>query len=89
MVAAAAALIEVKAAHYLLRLHGLCTNFKLSLVTLVCSPMQTLYDLHHEAKLAHLDVSPANSMLVSEAQSDWDKLRMLDLGLAVPFQPGS
>lgn len=50
-------------------------------------PTQTLYELHHDAKIAHLDLSSANIMLVSEAASDWLKLRILDFGLAEAFLP--
>ena len=49
--------------------------------------MQTLCELHQEAKLAHLDLSLANIMLVSKASNSWDKLRLLDFGLSEPFQP--
>ena len=49
--------------------------------------MQTLYELHQDAKLAHLDLSLANIMLVSDATNSWDKLRLLDFGLSEPFQP--
>ena len=49
--------------------------------------MQTLCELHQEAKLAHLDLSLANIMLISEASNSWDKLRLLDFGLSEPFQP--
>ncbi|KAL3159446.1 Immunoglobulin [Trebouxia sp. C0009 RCD-2024] len=57
------------------------------MVAAAAALIETLYELHHDAKIAHLDLSSANIMLVSEAASDWLKLRILDFGLAEAFLP--
>ena len=45
--------------------------------------MQTLGKLHYSAGIAHLDVKPNNIMLTSDADSAWDKMRLIDFGLSV------
>ncbi len=40
--------------------------------------MQTLSDLHYNAQLAHLDISPESVLLQPSTQLPWDNLRLLN-----------
>ena len=37
--------------------------------------------------MAHMDISPANIMVTPNLGSEWDRLRVLDMGLAQSFLP--
>ncbi len=50
--------------------------------------MQTLHSLHDTARLAHLDLKPENVMFSHEVADNWDKVRLLDFGLAQRCSPG-
>jgi len=44
--------------------------------------MQTLSDLHYDAQLAHLDISPESVLLQPSSHLPWDNLRLLDFANA-------
>ena len=49
--------------------------------------MQTLFHLHLNAALCHLDLTPGNLML-AHRYNPYDTLRVIDLGFAKRFNPG-
>ena len=44
--------------------------------------MQTLSDLHYNAQLVHLDISPESVLLRSSSHLPWDNLRLLNFANA-------
>ena len=50
--------------------------------------MQTLFQLHLESNLCHLDVTPSNIMLQAHCDDPWDSVRLIDFGFAACFNPG-
>lgn len=51
--------------------------------------LQTLDQLHHNAKLCHLNLSGNNIMVLDSSRDPWDALRLLDFGLAQKCHPGN
>lgn len=50
--------------------------------------LQTLTELHHNAKLAHLNINCNNIMLCQPYEDVWDSLRLMDLGSAQKCSSG-
>lgn len=44
--------------------------------------LQTLHGLHNVAKYTHLNINTKNVMLRDDSASNWDRVRLLDFGLA-------
>lgn len=51
--------------------------------------MQTLFFLHLDSTVCHLDLTPANIMLQAHCDDPWDTLRLIDFGFAAIFNPGT
>ena len=84
MVATAAALMEVKVQ---LRCQQKLAGRLCWFLTRFCL-MQTLCKLHNSARAAHLDISPGNVMVTCNPVNEWDRLRVLDMGISQGFRPG-
>lgn len=54
-----------------------CARQSLSFVL----PLQTLYVLHRQARIAHMDLTSTNVMALDSADP-WDDIRLIDFGLA-------
>lgn len=52
------------------------------------SAVQTLWWLHQQSNLCHMDLSPDNIMLRLDKSNPWDTLRLIDFGFAAKFNPG-
>ena len=50
--------------------------------------MQTLYFMHLNSSVCHLDLTPANIMLQACCDDPWDTVRLIDFGFAADFNPG-
>lgn len=52
--------------------------------------VQTVYRLHTDSRVVHLDITSSNIMLRSpeEGNKDWDELRLLDFGFAQSCSKG-
>ena len=50
--------------------------------------MQTLFHMHINAALFHMDLAPGNVMLEAHSKDPYDTVRIIDFGFAKRFNPG-
>lgn len=50
--------------------------------------MQTLFHMHINAAVCHLDLTPGNVMLETHSNNPYDTVRIIDFGLAKFSNPG-
>lgn len=64
-----------------------CTSFSGCELKMSVS-MQTLCQMHIDAELCHLDVTPRNVMLEAHSSDPWDTLRLIDFAFSRRFNTG-
>ena len=50
--------------------------------------LQTLDELHFCSQFCHLDIKPANIMVLHDRTKWWDTVRLIDFGFARSFNKG-